>query len=379
LRVKILYPSEFEFISSKPSALEKTEWDIGILNKAKGGRIEIAGRIFGEPGQQKIFHAELGVWQDGTFVLLKQVFQGIELVKPSLFITQQINGNPEYIASPGDLLHYEIFFKNIGDEPIRDLFLVAKLKGEPFDFETIKSELGSFEQGDNSIIFDSRRVPKLKFLEEQEEGSVEFWIEVKKKWDIKKSENINPILINKVYLSQRKEFTTKVNTILDFSQKAYYNDEVFGNSGPVPLKIGEPTTYTIIWQVKNHYNSVRNVKIKAVLPSGSLLTGKIFPEEQAEKFAFDSESREIVWTIGDVEAGQGILDQLPSINIAFQISFTPEDSQKGTFPEIISQAEITGEDAWTGEILSFISPAKNTSLSDDDTITQEQGIVLENE
>ncbi len=377
LRVKMIYPPGFEFVSSKPKAIEKTEWDIGVLSKAQGGKIEIFGIVFGEPNERKLMQAELGIWHNGEFVLLKQIFQSIEIVEPSLFISQQINGNPEYIASPGSLLHYEIFFKNIGQDLLTDLFLVVKLEGEAYDFQTLRSNTGSFEIGDNSIIFDSRRVPKLKFLDAQEEGMVEFWIELKERWDIEKGQDRNLMVRDKVILSQaRKEFETKINTVLEFAQKGYFQDDVFGNSGPVPPRVGETTTYTIMWQIGDYYNDIENVKVKAILPPQSELTGEIFPEEQKEKFAFDSVSREIVWDVGDLVAEESSQDtDSTTPNIAFQIAFRPDEAQRGSAPDIISEAEITGEDIWTEQILSIKSPAVNTGLPDDPGVSEEQGIV----
>ncbi|TET84399.1 MAG: hypothetical protein E3J36_01340 [Candidatus Nealsonbacteria bacterium] len=374
LRCKIEYPPGFEFIESAPQSLEKIEWEIPPLNKAEGGRIEIAGRLSGEVGEQKIFHAEFGTWQEGEFILLKEAVKGIVIIKPSLYISQQINGNPEYTASPGDSLHYEIFFKNIGEETLNNLFLVTSLEGKAFDFQTIKAPSGEFELGDNSIVFDWRRVPRLQFLPPQEEGEVEFWIELKEDWKILSPEDRNPVVKNKIYLSQaRKEFVTKVNSKLEITQKGYFQDEIFGNSGPLPPKTGKTTTYTIIWQAKNYYNNVENVKIKATLPKNVKLTGKIFPAKDSERFTFDSQSREIVWDIGELNVGQGIFNSAPTIS--FQIALAPDSAQKGQTPEIIREAKITAEDSWTKESLEATAPAINTTLPDDETVTEEMGQV----
>ncbi|MCK4474014.1 hypothetical protein KAU40_01995 [Candidatus Parcubacteria bacterium] len=374
LRCQIEYPSDFEFISATPRSLEKTEWEIGLLNKAEGGRIEVLGKVMGEVGEEKIFKAKLGTWQDNEFILLKETVKGITIIKPSLHIIQQINNNPEYIASPGDSLHYQIFFKNIGKDALSNLFLVVNLEGKAFDFSTIKAPLGEFETGDNSIVFDWRRVSELQFLPSQEEGDIEFWVELKDEWEILSLSDKNPVIKNKVYLSQaKKEFVNKVNSKLVIEQKAFFEDEVFGNSGPIPPKVGETTTYTIMWLVKNYYNALKDAKVKAILPENVKLTGKIFPEQETEKFTFDSESREIVWNMGDLKIGQGIFE--PAQNISFQIEFSPEESQKDKTPEIISQAKISGEDTWTRETLKSSDESINTTLPDDATITEQQGIV----
>jgi hypothetical protein len=373
LRCKIEYPSGFEFIESTPPSLEKIEWEVPPLNKAEGGRIEIVARLRGEVGEQKIFQAELGTWQEGEFILLKKTVKGVELVKPALYITQQINGNPEHIANPGESLHYEIFFKNIGGETLIDLSLVTTLTGSSFDLETLRAPDGEYEPGDNSILWEWRRVGDLQFLNVQEEGKVEFWVKLKEEWEIPSLEG-KEVIKNKIYLSQaREEFVNKVNSKLAVTQKGYFEDEVFGNSGPIPPKVGQTTTYTIMWQVKNYYNEVKNVKVKATLPQNLKLTGKIFPEEETEKFTFDSQSREIVWNIGDLKVAQGILSPTP--NIAFQVALTPDSKQKGKSVEVIGQAKIEGEDSWTKETLSQTASNINTTLPDDPTITEEMGRV----
>jgi len=372
LGIKVEYPNDFEFQSSQPQALEETDWQIGLLNKAEGGRIEITGNLRGEIGEQKQFKAQLGSWQEGEFVLLKEAIRAVQIVTPSLYLSQQTNNNPQYVASPGDALHYEIFFKNIGDDIFTNLFLVARLEGDLFDFQTLKAPLGDFEQGDNSIIFDWRRVSQLQFLDVGEEGKIEFWVELKDDWSLTNINDKNQVLRNKVYLSQaQQEFVTKANSKLEIIQKGYYEDEVFGNTGPIPPEVGRQTTYTIIWQAKNHYNDVKNVKVKATLGSQVRLTGKIFPE--GTRLTFDSGSREVVWELENLDAGKGVLGPGPSV--AFQVAFTPGSSQQGKTPEVIGEAEITAEDQFTELSVSSEASALDTTLPDDETVSSLEGVV----
>jgi hypothetical protein len=304
--------------------------------------------------------------------LLKEITEGTEIRESSLSIFQRINGVSQYVANPGDVLHYEIFFRNIGEGQFRDLFLVSKLEGRAFDFDTLKSESGQFNKGDNSLVWDWREVPQLQFLGQGEEGKVEFWINLKKDWQTSSPQDKNFSLKNKVILSQSKEeFETKINSKLEISQKGFFSDEVFGNSGPLPPKVGENTTYTIIWQAKNYYNDVKNVKVKAALPPQVKLTGKIFPEGSG--LTFDSRSREIVWDAGDLAPATGILNQPP--NVSFQVSLTPVSSQLGQMPDIIGEAKITGEDDWTGVNLEARDAAVDTTLPDDPTIGAGEGVV----
>jgi len=366
LGVRVEYPADFEFLDSVPKSIDKNSWDLPVLNKTEGGRIDISGRLSSDVKDQKIFKATLGIWMGDNFVPLKETMKGVETAKPNLYIFQRINGNDQYVATPGEVLHYEIFFRNIGEDPFEDLFLVASFEGKGYDLNSVKTDLGQFNKSDKSIVWDWRDVPKLKFLGNGDEGKVEFWINAKADIQVSPNER-NFVLKNNVLISRIKEsFETKLNTKLAISQKGFYQDEAFGNTGPIPPKVGQPTTYTIFWQIRNYYNDVKNVKVKAVLPFNVNLTSQIFPETERSKFTFDSQSREIIWNASDgggLGAGTGLVG-VP-LNISFQVVLVPSANQTGQTVPIISEAKITGEDQWTDQVIESSSPAINTSLLDD--------------
>ncbi len=346
LGIKVDYPSSFEFSGATPRSLDQNEWQISLLNKAGGGRINISGRISGAAFEQQIFKAQLGVWKDGEFILLKETNKAVEIIQPSLYISQKINDSSDYVANSGELLHYEIFFKNVGDNAFQNLFLVSRLEGDAFDFNTLKTTDGEFRKGDNSIVWDSKKVSKLSFLGPDEENEVEFWINLKKDWPIPGPSDKNPTLKNEVILGQATQnFVTKINSRLELVQNLRFSQGSFQNSGPIPPVIGQDTTCTVSWQIKNYYNDVKNIKAKGVLPNNVSLTGEIMPKDS--HLTFDQGSREIVWDVGDLAANSGILN--PPTEINFQIKLTPNQSQ--TASKLIDNISISGEDTWTGQNL----------------------------
>ena len=366
LRCQIDYPLGFEFISSSPSALEKTDWIIPVLNKSEGGGIEITGNLFGSVGEVKIFKAKIGMWKDNRFVVLREIDRGVEIVEPSLYISQEINGNPQYIASLGELLHYEIFFKNVGEDGLTNLFMVNQFEDSILDFETMNSNDGDYQSGDNSIIFDWGKNPKLQYLSPLEEGKVEFWIRVKD--DLANIKD--PAVKNHIYIGQTKQsFTTKVNSRLVLEQKGYFENDIFENTGPIPPEVGKETTYTITWTPESIYSNVENVKVRTFLPNNVELIGEVFPEEELTNFTFDSQTREIVWSVGNLEKG------IKGSTIAFQVELTPNSNQRGSAATIIDQVTITGYDAWTESNLSYYSSLIDTTLPDDSSINEDMGII----
>jgi len=369
LRIEIDYPSGFDLESSSPQAIDKSSWILPSLYLASGGKIEIKGRLNGKEGESKIFRARLGIVENGEFWVLKETSQAVEIRESSLYISTLINKSQNYTAVPGELLHYEIFFRNIGRTPIQKKFLFAKLNGDFFDLLTLKSDKGEVGQGDNTILWDWKNVPNLRFLDAGEEGKVEFWARLKEKTD---EQVKNPKLSLDVNLAGlEKAFETKINSQVELSQKAYFEQEFFQNSGPLPPQVGQLTQYAILWQVKNYWNDLENVKVKSVLPPNVRITGKIFPEDA--KFTYDSLSGTVMWNIGDVSAWKGIKDE--PLSLAFQVELRPDSSQKGKSPNLIGQTSVEAEDTWTSQPIKGLAEARDTTLPDDKTIGSGQGTV----
>lgn len=374
LRIQMDYPDGFSFKSAIPSPLGENEWSIGVLNRTEGGRITVRGTLEGSVDQVKLFKATIGSWKNGKFTVMKEVTKAVQITKPQLLISQTVNASLTYAASGGDVLHYEIFFKNPTDKILENLFLIVTLDGRAFDLNSIKLNGGRFQKGDNSIIWESKDAAKLRFLGRGEAGKVEFWINVKDEIETFSSQDKELVLKNRVLLSEvSAEFEVKLNTNLAIDQKGFFQDDVFGNQGVHPLVVGSRNTYTIIWQAKNRYADVRNSKVKAFLPAGVELTGKIFPADST--LTFDSSSREIVWEIGDIPSGTGFFAELPGPSVAFQIAFTPTSDHGGKVAELVGEARITGEDVFTDQVVSSADDPIDTTLPDDDSVTEQMGVV----
>ncbi|MBU2539664.1 hypothetical protein KJ786_00670 [Patescibacteria group bacterium] len=375
LRIDVEYPGKFEFISAEPQSLDKNEWDIGELSKAQGGRIKITGSLTEEAGKQLEFKVRFGIWKEGEYVLLKETTKNVEVVEPQLYISQQVNGSSSYIASPGEELHYEIYFRNIGNTPFENLFLTNSFNSSVFDLSTLRVDKGDTRIDDNMAVWDWKQVPELKYLDAQKEGKVEFGITLKSSWPPSETDVNATVIGNRINISQiNQDFQIKVNSKLVILQKGFYQDSTFNNSGPFPPVAGQATTYTITWQIQNLYNNVKNVKVRAILPQGVNLTGRISPESEISKLSFDSTSREIVWT-GPVDMVAGIGASDTNQNISFQVSLFPDSSQRGQVLPIINKAKITAEDQWTGVNTEAESLIVDTTLPDDASVTNHSGIV----
>lgn len=360
LSIKVEPLDGFNIVSAEPSSLDKTEWKLDVLNKSEGGRIKITGRVSANQDSRLNFMARLGMWQDGVFVVVKEANQEVEVIQPLLFISQQVNGASNYIASPGEKLEYQVFFRNIGSTSFENIFAIVTLDESVFNFQSLESRDGTVRSHDGLVIFDSKELLQLRRVNPNQEVKASFKVQLKDVWPVVDADKNNMYAKNKVEVFDiSQEFSVKVNSKLALTQSAYYSaTDGINNSGPLPPVVGQTTTYTVRWQVKNLFNDVKNIKIKAVLAQNVFLADAISPETEASHFSFDSGSREIVWKVGNLNAGSEAV-------LSFQVAFTPDSSQRGTVPNIIGQATVFGEDQFTGATIQNKASQVTTNLPDD--------------
>ncbi len=345
LEIRMDYPSGFTFIDSIPEKRkEEEQWIIPVLNRAEGGVLEINGSLEGEPREPKVFSATLGMWKDSVFIPIKEISRGTSIAIPSLFISVQANDSPEYIADVGELIYYEIFFKNLGNETMEDLFLMIQLDKDIIDFDDIEPLNGRFQKEAGSIIWNHALEPQLRLLASGEEGSVSFWAKIKD--DVPR----NPEAKMTIILDRaREDFVTKINTEMRLTTEVKIEDGHFESSGPFPFQVGVPSNYTVMLEAENFYTDVRDVNLKATLPEGAKLTGEMYPEE--ESLSFDSETGEVVWSMESLSGGTGVLK--PKKQLFFEVMITPD----GDVEELISEAVITSEDVRTEQEITAVSEA----------------------
>ncbi|MDD4409911.1 MAG: hypothetical protein PHW52_04660 [Candidatus Pacebacteria bacterium] len=344
------YPADFQFSYAKPNGIDNKQWDEPILNESDSKKIEIGGILNGEPQDQKVFKAKLGVWQDGNFIVLKEAIRGVAMVAPSVRFTEKINNQEGYNINMGDRLHYEIYFSNAGDEELKDQALIIKLEGSSLDYNSIKALEGVYQKGDNSLIWDGNQLPELQSLKPGEEGKIEFWISTNKDDMMKNSSDKNPFVKTKITLGQiKQEFLNKVNTKLIAIQNLYTDSRYFSDSGPNPVKAGTKTTYTVEWKVKNLYNDVSNAKVMTILPSGLRFNQENYKVPEGTKLSFDEGTRQLTWEIGSLPAGTGIISSEKIC--AFQLSIEPQTTDTDIL--LIGSSQLSGSDLWTNNNVSI--------------------------
>ncbi len=361
LYLEVSYPKDFSYEkSSIEPDLKKNVWNLDSLRKGSSGNLSIFGKLLGNTTGTLDFVASISKESQSAKYLLAQAKVSISTKESPLYIGIDLNETGgDYVAKPGDTLNYGIGYSQKAD-------IKVKLIGSVFDLSTIQVYDGGFIQpGSNQIVWKNSNL-------DEDGGSVTFSIKVKNDYGIKRLGDRNFVLkieaeANSKEYSNKAELETKVAGQVKVESKGYFRDADSGvvNSGPMPPKSGASTNYTVHWLVFNYANDIKDIVIKAQLPTGVTFISNIKSNIDS-KPAFNLSSNEVIWRINRIGATTGVIGK--PLEAVFQIQAIPSGSNVGQYMTLLGETKITANDEFTNAELFNIAPAITTALPDDASV-----------
>jgi len=385
LVMKIEYPEGFKVSSVYPQPQENV-WQIGTLQARAEGKILLTGTIEGERGDTKNFRGYLGVVKNDNFAAYADTTKSLQISLPALSLDQSINNLNSYIANPGETLNYSIKYHNNSTVGIPAVKVTCKFDTRSLDFYSLDlKNKGNFDINAGTITWDQTTAPELELVNAGQSGELNFSVKVLENLPVKNYNDKNfaiasvtvidsssiPLALMDQQVKDSLDNVTKVNSKLSVAARGYFQDSLLPNSGPIPPKVGQTTTYTIHWEVTNYSNDVDNVKIEAVLPSQVQWVNKYKPDSSA--LTFDNMTKKLTWNIGKLQSGTGYLS--PVKYVVFQVALTPSSTQLGQVVDLLKQTTISGKDDYTGADLTSTSKNVTSDAPDDPTMSWDKGQV----
>lgn len=376
VRVRIDYPDGLTFSSSDPKVSEgNNAWYLGTLSPGQEGRIVAVGKLQGNRDEVKTATVRIGTDTGEQFVEYNDREVQTKIVSSPLTISQTVNGLGGLVANPGDNLQFEINYRNEGAVGLRDAIVTERLDSPILDYTTLDINGGSYDSSTKTITWKAPDYKDLKNLAPGQGGTIRFSVKVKSIIPVNGSNDKNfviaslakidspdiptPISMNKIISGN--EMDIKLNSKLVLEVNGYYNDSTIPNSGPIPPKVDQETTYTIHLSVMNVSNDVQGVKVETSLPTAVSFTDVVVPAGQP--FEYSERTNSIVWNLGNLPAGTGLIS--PKKEITFQVKIKPSADQAGNPAPLLNASTISGQDAFTGENLSAKVDGKTTYLLED--------------
>ncbi len=388
MEIKLTYPQGFVFVSAdpQPDMTNNSVWKLGTVKERFSGKIQLKGNFTGAQGESKSLFAEIGSSaKENEFISYANASNTITIASSALFVFQTANNSRDYVVNPGAIMQYKIRYKNTTDTQIPDVVILAHIDNSYIDIKSLNIQWGSFDSRTNSIIWNGRSVPSLQILDPKEEGEVSFSVMLKTALlpksfsdknltvssNVKIRSSLTPESLGGLPIDSEDQLDVKVNSQFSFNETAYFRDGPLNNSGPIPPRVNQRTTYAISWQLSNTTNDVDNIEISAVLPPEVEWTGVTSSSDGT--ITFNKVTGRVVWKPTKVFAGTGIL--LPVVRMDFQVAYMPSFIHVGQPVNLVSGATLIATDTFTGTQLNRSVSQVNSDLMG--TLKQGDGVVSE--
>jgi hypothetical protein len=380
LKIKADFPNGFSFSSSEPLPVQENNiWYLGGLTAGQSGQIKINGTISGARDEEKtigVFIGEIG--SDETFISYGEAQSKLKIIGSPIIVNQTVNGESENISvNAGELLLFETKYKNTSSVGLRDVILTVEANSPILDYSQIEMRdgKGEFDQKKKTITWKASEVPEFKTMASGAEGSITFSIPVKNIIPVAGPNDKNfsfsaiawmdspdiptPEDANKVIASN--SVAVKLNSKILAGFQGFFNDSEMSNSGPIPPKVGEETTFTLRLKITNISNDVTDAKAAITLAPGIKWKNNFLPRDASVNF--NDRTNELVWNVGNLSAGIGIITDPKEF--VFQVGVIPTQNQSGDFASLASDVVFSAKDSFTGESLKVELKEKNTNLTED--------------
>ena len=381
--LKVDYPIGFQFVKATPApSLGNNIWSLGDLAPGAERNISILGKMIDVfDGEEKIFRAWSGSQSSSDKSSIDVVFNSLEhtvmIKKSSVEARLLINGvyQREYAIDTKTPVQGQIQWTNNLETKINDLEIRAKISGNAVNRKTISAGQGYYNSSQNLIIWDKNSQGEFTEINPGDSGAVSFSLSPLLLFSavggLMSSPSINVDVSvtgqqaqNSGAITELSNSESKIIRIISdvgLSTKALFSSGSFINTGPIPPKAEQKTTYTIVWSLSNTANNISKTQIRSTLPPWVRFVGLFSPA--TEDLTYNASTKEIIWNVGGIPKGTGITEA--GRGVSFQVEFTPSLSQVGTIPVIINNTILTGHDDFANVDVRVNRASLDTRLLND--------------
>lgn len=382
--VELIPPDTFRFLRAQPAPLAATtyQWDFGSI--PAGGREEISVTgIFDADVKGGEFIARIGPWDTFRKSLLafqeEKEFLNLQAgAVPVTIVFREQENPPEIIVEPGETFSVKLQYENAMTVPAEDVSIALAMADEAIEPRSVISPQQFTRSVSGEYVWDSDILSALKSLEPGVQGEIELSAKISQKLVFRSADDANQDISVRArtlsggrVLGERHMLIRIAGQLSINAEVRYFNAPGGINTGPLPPKIGQETTYTVTLTVAGGTNGIENVGARVVL--GPSVTYKELIEPENANVFYDSTTREVAWTIGDMPPGTGVFS--PPKLLSFRISLIPEADDTGKAVELLSIVAASGEDVFVKRTLDAADRPTTSQLRDDHLVSDTKGIV----
>lgn len=373
------YPNGFTFESSSPSPIYGSDvWKIDELLPEETSSIKLRGVVSGQTEETFRINFEAGPSNpDNQYLVGATLAEGgfdFTIERPFIDVAILINNDDsrDVVISEEKKSDVEVSITNTLDETVYDMTVEVVPTGNALDENSIVSPSGFYDSNTGTVKWEVANNSSFDRVLPGDSRNLSF--DVTQGPD--KTTASFDMVVN-VYARRVAESSAQETLIGSVQAKAKYSSTVsigsqagrnvgaFGDSGPIPPKVGEVSTYTLTLVAEAGANDLANTVVETSLP---LYVDWLDIYDAEGVVTYNSVSKNLQWNIGNLGLGQ-------RKEFTFQVSIKPSVSQINRTPVLLNTQKIKANDRFTGALLQDSASAVTTELSIEMGFPEDNGVV----
>ncbi|MEK7101585.1 MAG: hypothetical protein AAB882_00325 [Patescibacteria group bacterium] len=341
-------------VTSSSRPLNNSSALLGMLAPGSNVKVRITGTLTGQDNEQRVFHFTVGTAKTAYDQTLAVTYMtqdvSVTIAAPFISTILALNGDisSTVVLSPNAPQNVSLSYTNTLPTNVTDAIVIVTLSGTAVDYGSIKTTNGFYNSATHSIVFSKDTDPALAVLAPNASGIGTFTFRTLPANALVSAPSA--IFTTSVsgtrvgqsnvpgQVSASATKTAKVATNVILSVSSLHFSGVLKNTGPIPPRVDEATTYTIVWNVQNKGSAVAGGIVSAVLPNYVTYTEAT---AGAGSFSYNDASHTVTWNTGDLAQGA-------SVQGVFQVSLIPSISQRESAVSLTKAVSFSGYDRFAG-------------------------------
>ncbi len=376
------YPLGFNLTgASVEPASGNNVWRLGSLSPGEERRITLRGTLDGQDQELKTFNFSIGVedsLRSGRVGdLYSQAMEFVTVKSPFVNVSLVVNNRtlPQSVLSAGETIRVDVVWENNLPTPVVDAEILVTLDGNIIDEARVNAGNGFYSSGARTISWNRARFAPLTEILPGQRGQTSFTFSTHSLTSAIGAQVLNPearigVTLRAIRISpgfageqivSESEHQIRFNSNLQFSSEALHTMGPFENTGSVPPRVNQETTYNIRWSLKNSSNELSNIEVKTVLPPSVRWLGNISPGN--ESLVYNDSTGELIWRVPRLSPAAGPASG--TREVFFHVGLTPSANQIGNPALLTGEMNFSANDNFTGGTISGNQRASDTVLMSD--------------
>jgi hypothetical protein len=373
--VELTFPEGFEFLSSMPEREDEDvhKWMLYSLEPGEPQEITFTGTFTSTADGDQTLTSTIAFYQDDKAAVQSTSDLLTKVIGGSIGFHFIINGSAEsQFVDLGDVLHASIDFQNTGITAVENVEFALTLEDAdetrlPIDWD--QAFLSTGERQNATILWDASLDERLELLETDTEDVIDFTLPLFSELDLSHYSDTFTCKLAITYTTTGDTVVTRtiesnplvigINSDAHlYAEARYYDND--GNElgdGTLPPKVGETTSFYVLWDLENKLHDLSNVKVTTILPSDVTWMDKVSTD--IGTIHYDAITRQVTWAITSLPTETGDVAGL------FKVAITPKQEEVGTYVKLTNTVNFTAKDTQTEDVLTQTVNFVNTNLSSD--------------